>query len=1560
MNTELAWEVIDKYFEDNPNILVNHHLASYNDFIKNGIKRIFKEKNPIILQKEEDPETNTFRLRCELYIGGKNGNKVYYGKPVIYDDNSNGLDKRAHFMYPNEARLRNMTYATTIHYDMEVDFIMREHDGNVIRNTITLEKIFLGRFPIMLQSELCILHGLNPSVRFNMGECRNDYGGYFIIDGKEKFIIAQEKFADNMLYIREYEDKDELYSHSADIRTVSEDASKPERTMSVRIVAPGARYSNGQIVVVIPNVRKPIPLFIVMRALGVLSDKDIIEYCLLDLEKNENMIDLFIPSIHDANRIFTQEVALKFISTFTKSKTTAHVHDILMNYFLPQIGELNYIQKAYYLGYIVYKLLLVYNKSDKPTDRDNFKFKRVDSPGRLLYDLFKEYFTLQQQNIRLAIDREYYMNTPRYNTIESFPNLITLNQTEAFKDRVVESGFRRAFKGDWGSVEHTKKIGVVQDVNRLSYNSFISGLRKINLPIDSSSKSIKPRLLHGSQWGIIDPVDTPDGANCGLHKNMTLMCHITTGFSGHPIIKWMRDIAGMKLLEECPRKYLFSATKVFVNGAWIGVVMNPDEVTLILKTYRRYGLISPFISCNWDIQTSEIFIFTDGGRLCRPLFYYDGIHKRYSFEEKGVLEYLDSGNFHWRDLVGKKETKKIKEYNHDSHIIYTPFDLYGAENIVKLKASIRPDILEYLDTSEAESALITLSYGARDKLYTHVEIHPSLMYGFMGNQIVYPENNPLPRNAFACGQAKQAVSLYSTNFFSRIDKMGVMLNYGQVPLVKSRYLKHINNEEHPCGENVMVAIMCYSGYNVEDSILFNEGSVKRGMFRTTYFNSYETREETSKVKGSMVDSHIVNIESQGNVVGLKPGYEYDHLDMYGMIKENTELNDKIVLIGKVKSNLENPEHPIDESIYPKKGQLGFVDKTFITESEEGTRLAKVRIREERMPNIGDKFASRAGQKGTVGILIREQDMPFTGSGLRPDIIINPHAIPSRMTIGQLVETLTGKACALYGTFGDCTAFMNTGPKEKQFGSLLTRQGFHSSGTEVLYNGMTGEQIQSDIYYGPTYYMRLKHMVKDKINYRARGPRTLLTRQTVQGRANDGGLRVGEMERDGIIAHGVSHFLQESMMVRGDEYYMAICNKTGTIAIYNSMRDLFISPMADGPIKFTGNLLSEMNIQKITRFGRSFSIVRVPYSFKLLMQELMTMNITMRVITADNIDQLESMSYSKTINQLMFEGENISTTDIISRIVDKNKENSMVGYIVSKTTRKRELSEPQDNKNAILLDNQKAQEQMLKDIEKLGWRLEDRQLISGEGEASSSPTGEESPETAMRRYKYTFASLILDENGSPTEIWDEAAGGGSGSGYGKFPTEHPVGWVAKDLLYPDGTTIPDEVMSNELARNQTPNNWISSYINIFQEFQKIQNKKRMVEEAQRQAESGQAGQLGQLGELGELEEVTFSLPSSPEYTASSPIVGQQIQLQPQPQQQFASFVPAPAARQGYVMPQVLQPVQIPQMQLAVPVAQQQAAPAPAAQVGNILSVSSTGSSGSASGEQGDTKKITLNI
>ena len=293
MDERLPWLVIDKYFKDNPNAFVSHHLDSYNDFFNDGIKRVFKEKNPIKIMKQQDPKTHEFRYRANVYLGGKEGNKLYYGKPVIYDDN------REHFMYPNEARLRNMTYGITIHYDVDVEFFIMEGE-EVTTHNITLDKIFLGRFPIMIMSDLCIMRGLSPSVRFEMGECRNDYGGYFIIDGKEKCIVSQEKFADNMLYVS---DKvNDLYSHAAQIRSVSEDASKPVRTLAIRIVAPTPTLSNNQIVVNVPNVRKPVPLFILMRALGIESDKSIIEYCLLDLEKYESYIDLFIPSIHDAGR----------------------------------------------------------------------------------------------------------------------------------------------------------------------------------------------------------------------------------------------------------------------------------------------------------------------------------------------------------------------------------------------------------------------------------------------------------------------------------------------------------------------------------------------------------------------------------------------------------------------------------------------------------------------------------------------------------------------------------------------------------------------------------------------------------------------------------------------------------------------------------------------------------------------------------------------------------------------------------------------------------------------------------------------------------------------------------------------------------------------------------------------------------------------------------------------------------------------------------------------------------------------------------------------------------
>jgi DNA-directed RNA polymerase II subunit RPB2 len=1364
MDNSTIWKIIDKYFEDNPQALVRHHIESYNDFFKNGIYQIFKDKNPVTIERVYDKDLNDYRRKCIMYFGGKDGSKLYFGKPIIYDDNN------SHYMYPNEARLRNMTYGMTIHYDVEIEYIdvldkgempylveeegqgqgqgtgtddesdedettgkpkktrgggefsnfkyktkqdyaeeeaeskkisggydeEHEHekeeiigqekmnmtggapkDGakkprgrrkqipaelttaqsallrevteesmiapNVQKRTHVIEKVFLGKFPIMVQSDFCVLHGLPKEIRHTMGECLNDVGGYFIIDGKEKTVISQEKFGDNMLYIKE--STDETYLYSAEIRSVSENVAKPIRTLSVRIVAPTKKYTFKNIVVNIPNVRKPVPLFIVFRALGIISDKQIITMCLLDLDKYEHMMDLFEPSVHDAGGIMTQRNALKYIATLTKGKTTSHTLEILSDYFFPHIGETNFTQKAYYLGYVVFRLLNVYNGTEPPTDRDNFKFKRIELVGSLLTDLFREYFTIQQRLIHLTFEYQITYNKG-LGYEDNLSKLIDQNYKVAFAERSVETGFKKAFKGNWGALPHTKRVGIVQDLNRLSHNSMLSHLRKINLPLDASVKLVGPRALHSTQWGMFDPIDTPDGGNIGIHKHLSISAYVSQGVPREPIIKWLREKLNMKLVEECSPIVLSRLSKVIINGLWAGVLDDPNGACNKIRLFRRNALLPVYISVTFDTKQNTIYIYTDAGRVCRPLFYRDPETGKMSYESDIVKTFLSEDDFTWTKLISGFNPKKVEGFHPNQYKMYELSELYEgisetAEPSTLAKFLEYKAIIDYVDTNETENALIALNVEDLDKNIlkkpTHMEIHESFLFGMMCNLINFPENNPATRNSFSCGQSKQACSLYHTNHQVRMDKTAVVLVSGQNPLVKSRYLEHINNESNPYGENAIVAIMCYTGYNVEDAVLINEGALKRGLFRTTYYTTYEAHEEKTKSGDVSVDKVFTNIENEANVIGTKPGHDYSKLDKYGIIKEGTEVDDKTILIGLCASSSANRDQKLDMSKTTKKGQLGIVDKTFITEGEEGKRIAKIRIREERIPNLGDKMASRSGQKGTVGLVIPEQDMPFTKDGIRPDIIINPHAIPTRMTIGHLVECIIGKAAACHGGYADCTAFNNKGSKVKVFGEILSKVGYHSSGNEILYNGMTGQQLEAEIFMGPNYYMRLKHMVKDKINYRSLGPRAALTKQPVGGRANDGGLRIGEMERDSVISHGLSDFLRESMMERGDKYQMAVCNTTGLIAIYNPAKNLFMSPMADGPLRFTASLDGKhMNIDNITRFGRNFSVVNVPYSLKLLMQELQTINIQLRLITEDNIQQLESMSYSRNIESLLFD------------------------------------------------------------------------------------------------------------------------------------------------------------------------------------------------------------------------------------------------------------------------------------------------------------------------------------
>uniref|UniRef100_A0A6C0HIP2 DNA-directed RNA polymerase n=1 Tax=viral metagenome TaxID=1070528 RepID=A0A6C0HIP2_9ZZZZ len=1386
INDELVWKIINSHFNENPQSLVAHHIESYNDFYANGIQQIFKEKNPVRISSKYDETINDYRYQCLLYFGGKDGSRIYYGKPVIHDRDN------AHYMIPNEARMRNMNYSMTIHYDIEVEYVrllepgeepilvgvdellhktggdglelvpdytdltashkLRESSGKLKKEGLTggelqesldkmaensesdsddepvqigggpkkttgatkatgaapkgskrpkstktqpkeksatelpfiltaadaaklrevnarsivqpnkqihstiLEKIYLGKFPIMVQSEYCILNGLNRDVRFSMGECRNDLGGYFIINGKEKTIVPQEKFADNMLYIKDVNGDDFLYS--AEIRSVSENSAKPIRTFSVKMVAPDTKHSNRNLVVNIPNVRKPVPLFIVFRALGIISDKDIITMCLLDLEKYENMVDLFIPSVHDAGGVLSQQTALMYIASLTKINTVTYVLEILADYFLPHIGEVAYIQKAYYLGYIVFRLLNVSIGVEVPTDRDSFRYKRVELAGSLLHDLFKEYYSIQQRSIHLEFEKKLYYNKELYET--RLDALIQDNYREIMKERILETGFKKAFKGNWGAQSHTKRIGIVQDLNRLSFYTYISHLRKTNLPLPSGVKLVGPRVLHSSHWGFIDPIDTPDGGNIGLHKQLAITTYISRGMSREPMIQWMRENASMRLVEDCGPQLLSQMTKIIINGYWAGAVGEPIETVKKIRLFRRNALLPIHVSATFDIKQNTIFIYTDMGRLCRPVFYKDENTEKMSYENKAIISKIKKGEFSWQDLISGFNEKKIANFNPNIPKIYELHELYEdiavETNPAKLERFLTEKaIIDYIDPSESEDVLIAVSPDDVLPIHTHSEIHESLIFGVMCNQIIFPENNPPVRNSFSTGQSKQAVSMYHTNFPVRMDKTAVLLNSGQIPLVKSRFMEHINHEENTYGENAIVAVMCYTGYNVEDAILINEGALKRGLFRTTYYTTYEAHEETTKTAEFISEKKFSNIEGIENIVGKKPGYDYSKLDAYGIIRENTPVDDKTVLIGLSSNNPQKTNVRIDSSKTPKKGQIGIVDKTFITEGEEGERIAKVRIREERIPFLGDKMASRAGQKGTIGMVIPECDMPFTKEGIRPDLIINPHAIPTRMTIGQLVECIIGKASTYYGAFSDCTAFVNKGSKIEIYEQILAKAGFHSQGNEVLYNGMTGDQIETSVFIGPTYYMRLKHMVKDKVNFRARGPNTALTHQPVSGRANDGGLRIGEMERDAVISHGISNFLQESMMERGDKYHIAVCNQSGMIAIYNQEKNLFMSPAIDGPLQFTsaadGNSLF---LTDITRFGRSFSIVSIPYTFKLLMQELQTINLQLRIITEDNIDQLENMSYSKNISKLLMNpaANESNVSEIIRQEINK--------------------------------------------------------------------------------------------------------------------------------------------------------------------------------------------------------------------------------------------------------------------------------------------------------------------
>ena len=1199
-----TWNIINNYFDNNSNYLTKHHLDSFNDFIEDKIPQTFKQYNPQIIYKEFNKETESYKYETHIYYGGKDADKIYIAKPILYKEDDNG-DEEKKQMYPNEARLRNLTYSSFIFCDIVVEYHIRGEASNEASNeaskviTKTFEKINMGRIPIMLQSNLCVVSGATMEMKKQMGECPYDQGGYFVVEGQEKVIVSHERKAENKLYI--VASTETQFSFSAQIKSVPEESFMFARTTIVNVNA-----SNGKITVRLPMIHKQIPLFVLFKLLGIDTDKEILEHILLNLNtaKAELFMEELRPSIEDASLITDKNMALRYLANLTQGKTVSHILDNISTDLFPHIGE-KYTTKAYYLGYVVNKLLEVKLGIREPTDRDSFIFKRVDLSGFLLASLFRENYKQLQRDVKIAIDSEYRFNANEYQNDKYSKIINSSNIRTIFNSKVIADAFLKAFK--IGTILNKK--GLIQSLNRLSSVGTISHLRRINTLGDMIMMG--QRKLHGTQYGIICPAETPDGGNIGIKKHMSILAHITFGCSSAPIIKMLHDY-GVVPIEDLLPEHVFNKVKVFVNGNWVGIHEEPISLYDNIKTLRRNGHINIFTSVAFNYIDMEITILTDGGRCTRPLYI---VKDDALVAKKEHFDGAKDNTYTWDQFLGgfEKSKNKLDIYNCDYAGLPADAPAAGLPAAGSAAAD-KGGIIEFLDTDESNSSYIAhgLANLADDTGYTHMEIHPSIMLGFLGYNIPYSNCSQAPRNVYGTGQAKQTVGMYASNFRNRFDIASHVLSYPQRPLINTRIAKYSMVNVLPTGINAIVAIGCYTGYNQEDSVIINKTAVERGLFRSFYFKTYDTTERYDS-KDDIED--IIANPTKVNEVDIRREYNYSQLNDEGTVNEGDYINGNDVIIGKY---TKNKGEYIDNSVAVKADGYGVVDKVFIDYmNTHNQRICKVRICTSREPTLGDKFASRHGQKGVLGMVLSQEDMPFTKDGISPDIIINPHAIPSRMTLGQFIECIQGKICCTMGFFADATPFTNINSEDVS-DILENKCGFMRHGDEILYGGILGKQLESKIFIGPTYYQRIKQMVKDKINVRNTGKYTLKNRQPPSGRAVGGGLRIGEMERDAILAHGTSAFLKESLIDRSDSYDYHISDMSGMVAVGNNTANRFICPSNDGPLKFTDDeFMEDVRLDMTNTEQAKIVPIRIPYSTKLLTQECESMGICLRFIPRDD-------------------------------------------------------------------------------------------------------------------------------------------------------------------------------------------------------------------------------------------------------------------------------------------------------------------------------------------------------
>jgi ribA/ribD-fused uncharacterized protein len=955
----------------------------------------------------------------------------------------------------------------------------------------------------------------------------------------------------------------------------------------------------------LPFVKGAIPLFTVFRALGVESDEMIVRMILPDVAApvTRTMETTLLPSIADGVSISTTHHALEFIRTLTKGFVIADVLNILHAHLFAHVPD-RPLARAQYLAEIVRKMIRVEMGMEPPTNRDDIRNQRLLPTGTLLRGLFAESWTTWKKTVRLEVDKIYNYNKTLFQDAAFLEIFRGGNANQVLSSSELNASIMRGFRGRWGASEFTIKKGVIQPVARISYLDAMSHTRRVISDFDTSMKLTGPRHLHPSQVGYFCTSETPTGAHIGATKNLSILTAISVAAPTDAVRGWLLSRGGVIEIGAAPTSLRATATSVQINGGTVGFTTDPASLTMVLKMMKWTACLPPTASVSFNTSDNILRIYLDDGRPLRPLWRLGGAPPALADRS-------------WRDLVCG--TLPI---NADKDLASVEFvdplvSVEGVPTLADYVAALRDHIgsIEYIDPYEGNEAYISW-WGRADNLtpqHTHAEIHPSSLMGLLANMIPFANHNQAPRNQLSCSQSKQGIGYYATNYESRFDTYGSMLCYGEGPLCRTITYDAVAGGSMPYGTNLIFALCSFNGYNQDDGILFNRSSIERGMFRSLAFRSYETVEEEDPI------SHAVyTIANPRNVLAwndLKPGQDYGALDENGVIREGTVITDRTVLVARYLRNAETGAIS-DASLMPTVFTKGRVDKVAVLHQANGLRLVRVRILEERVPELGDKFSSRHGQKGTMGMLLDAVDMPRTADGMVPDIVVNPHCIPSRMTIAQMLEQVFGKYGAQVGAKVNATAFMNDESSYKVIADALQALGMQRDGEEIMYSGITGAMFTSSVFIAPLYFMRLKHLTQDKLNARSNGRREIRTHQPTGGRGNEGGMRIGEMERDVLIAHGITDFLTESMMKRSDGTTFYVCNGCGTIPIYNSAHNLYVCPLCDGPLTFAGETSENLALVLPVKKSRTtFSRISMPYALKLLDQELTTyMNGGMRFLT----------------------------------------------------------------------------------------------------------------------------------------------------------------------------------------------------------------------------------------------------------------------------------------------------------------------------------------------------------